>query len=200
MGRPQSLDVDDLLDHARAIWVAERVAAVTIRALSARSGVSNGAIYHHFASRNHLLAQVWAREAEGFLTFQAAEVRRARETGTAVDAVVAAALATGAYSVLNADATRVLMASRPGSSTADGVPETLQAQLRQYRTNAATLLADLAHDLWGRRDATAVMVVRACAVDIPARLFVAAGGPDDPLARFVIERAVRGVLAVEPPR
>ncbi|MET3962652.1 AcrR family transcriptional regulator [Marmoricola sp. OAE513] len=200
MGRPQSLDVDDLLDHARAIWVAERVAAVTIRALSARSGVSNGAIYHHFASRNHLLAQVWAREASGFLAFQAEEVRRAREAGTATDAVVAAALATGAYSVANADATRVLMASRPGSSAGDGVPETLQAQLRQYRASAATLLADLAHDLWSRRDATAVTVVRACAVDIPARLFVTARSPNDPLARFVVERAVRGVLAEEPPR
>ena len=70
MGRPQLVDVDALLDHARSIWIAEGQAAVTIRALSARSGVSNGAIYHHFSSRNHLLAQIWAREASAFRTFQ----------------------------------------------------------------------------------------------------------------------------------
>lgn len=200
MARPQALDLDALLDHARAIWVSEGVAAVTIRALSARSGASNGAIYHHFESRNHLLAQIWAREAAGFLEFQGDQVRRARAEGGPADAVVAAALATGSYGVLNPDAARVLMASRPGSPNADGVPETLQDQLRQHRANALQLLTDLAHDLWGRKDATAVTVVRYCAVDIPARIFVAARQPDDPLARWTIERAIRGVLEVEPPR
>src|SRR3954469_23129687 len=97
MARPQLVDVDALLDHARELWVAEGQSAVTIRALSSRSGVSNGAIYHHFSSRTHLLAQIWAREASAFRAYQRERIEEARETGTADDAVVAAALATGGY-------------------------------------------------------------------------------------------------------
>ena len=199
MGRPQSVDVDALLDHARAIWVAEGQAAVTIRALSTRSGVSNGAIYHHFSSRNHLLSAVWSREAAAFRAFQREQIESARNIGTAQDAVVAAALTTGGYADVEGAAVRVLLASRPDSITADGVPDEVVKELRRHRASAANLIADLAEEVWGRSDETAVRLMRNCVVDIPARIFMSAGKPNDALARYAIEAAVRGVLAAGPP-
>ena len=199
MGRPQLVDVDALLDHARAIWVAEGQSAVTIRALSARSGVSNGAIYHHFSSRNHLLALVWAREASAFRTFQREQIQAARDQGSAEDAVVAAALSTGGYADVKGAAVRVLLASRPDAITPEGVPDQLVKELRRHRASAATLISDLAEEAWGRSDATAKRLMRNCVVDIPARIFLSAEKPNDALARYAIEQAVRGLLAAGPP-
>jgi len=199
MARPQLVDVDALVEHARMIWLAEGQAAVTIRALSARSGVSNGAIYHHFSSRSHLLSQIWAHEAAAFRTFQRERIQEARDAGTAEDAVVAAALATGGYADVKGAAVRVLFGSRPDSLTAEGVPDELVKELRRHRASAASLIADLAEEVWGTSDTTAKRLMRNCVVDIPARIFMTAEKPNDPLARYAIEHAVRGLLAAGPP-
>lgn len=199
MGRPQEINVDDLLDHARALWVADGMAAVTIRALSARSGVSNGSIYHHFESRNHLLAEVWAREAQAFRAYQNAQIDHARAHGSVADAVVAAALVTGGYAEVDAKAVRVLLASRPDVLNADALPAPVRRQLAEHRANAAKVIGELAQEMWGRSDDVATTLMRNCVVDIPARIFMAAGQPNDPLARYAIEQAVRGILAAGPP-
>lgn len=199
MARPQLVDVDALLDHARAIWVEEGQAAVTIRAVSSRSGVSNGAIYHHFSSRNHLLSQIWAREAEAFRAYQSEKIEQAREAGTPEDAVVAAALATGGYAQEEGAAVRVLFGSRPDSLTANGVPDEVVKELRRHRASASSLVSDLAQEVWGRAGDPAKRLMRNCVVDIPARIFMAAARPNDALARYATEHAVRGVLAAGPP-
>ena len=199
MGRPQEVDLDALLGHAREIWMAEGSKAVTIRALSQRSGVSNGAIYHHFSSRSHLLARVWAREAEQFRTFQRDRIDAARAAGEPEDTVVAAALATGDYATVPGAAVRVLSASRPDTLRTDVVPEDLRAELVQHRRTAAALVAELARDVWGRDDDVACTLVRNCVVDIPARILMSSRKVNDPLARYAIEHAVRGVLSAGPP-
>jgi AcrR family transcriptional regulator len=195
MGRPQQIDIEQLLDHARALWVENGQSAVTIRALSTRSGVSNGAIYHHFSSRSHLLAKIWAREAAAFFAFQRAEVDRALSSGTGADGAVAAALATGAYAEVDSQAVRVLMASRPDLVSGDGVPEELLDQLRSYRRKAGELIEDLTDRAWGSRSELARTVMRQAVVDIPARIFTGSKVPNDPVARHTIEHAVRGVVA-----
>lgn len=199
MGRPQEVDVAELLGHARAIWMAEGIRGVTIRALSERSGVSNGSIYYHFSSRNHILSQVWADEAAKFRAYQQQQIDAARSRGTAEDAVVAGALATGSYAHVEGAAVRVLLASRPDAATPEGVPEPVLQELRRHVTIADTMIADLAADVWGRTDAPARRLMRICLVDIPARIFMTAERPDDPVALHAIEHAVRGLLAAGPP-
>ncbi|MET3961520.1 AcrR family transcriptional regulator [Marmoricola sp. OAE513] len=199
MGRPQEIDVDVLLGHARDLWVENGMQALTIRALSARSGVSNGAIYHHFASRNHLLGEVWAREAAIFRAFQRDRIQRARDEGGPVDAVVAAALATGEYAEVEGAAVRVLLASRPDVLNEAELTAPVVEQLREHRADAAGLVAKLAVDVWGRGDVDAMILMRNCVVDIPARLFMGGRRPNDPLARYAIEHAVRGLLEAGPP-
>ena len=51
MPRPQVYDRDAMLDAAEELAVEGGVTAVTIRAVSERAGISNGAIYHAFGSR-----------------------------------------------------------------------------------------------------------------------------------------------------
>lgn len=199
MGRPQEVDVEDLLAHARAIWMAEGIRGVTIRALSERSGVSNGSIYYHFKSRNHILSQVWADEAAKFRAFQQQEIDTARRNGTAEDGVVAGALATGGYADVDGAAVRVLLASRPDAATPDGVPDPVVQELHRHITIADAMIAELAEATWGRSDEAACRLMRTCLVDIPARIFMTARGPNDALARYAIEHAVRGVLAAGPP-
>ncbi|MDR7086313.1 AcrR family transcriptional regulator [Aeromicrobium panaciterrae] len=197
MGRPQEVDVDALLAHARAIWVKGGMSAVTIRALSERSGVSNGAIYYHFASRDDLLAQVWAAEATAFRAFRADQIEAARRSGNREDAAVAASLATGGYADVDGAAARVLVASRPDAVSSDGVPSQLVKELSRHRALTDGLVGDLAAEVWDRSDEVAQKLMRNCVVDIPARIFMSAG--NDPLARYAIEQAVRGVLAAGPP-
>ena len=57
-----------LLEAARAILEEESLAALTLRAVARKAGVSHAAPYRHFKNRESLLAEV---AAEGFLRFEA---------------------------------------------------------------------------------------------------------------------------------
>src|SRR5262245_37788071 len=56
-----------LLDAAVKVVEKEGVSALTLQTLARRAGVSSGAPYHHFASREDLLAGI-ARDGFQFLT------------------------------------------------------------------------------------------------------------------------------------
>ena len=70
MPRPQVYDRDAMLDAAEQLAVEGGVTAVTIRAVSERAGISNGAIYHAFGSRGGLVGRAWVRAVRRFLTLQ----------------------------------------------------------------------------------------------------------------------------------
>src|ERR1700676_2952413 len=70
MPRPQVYDRDAMLDAAEELAVKGGVNAVTIRAVSDRAGISNGAIYHAFGSRGGLVGRAWVRAARRFLALQ----------------------------------------------------------------------------------------------------------------------------------
>jgi len=199
MGRPRRYDLDDLLQHARALWLGGGTAGVTIRALSSASGASNGAVYHAFGSRDGLLARVWAREADGFLAFQRDRVTRVLRDADPTGALVAAALAPAAYAVTNADGARLLLAATVDDLLTPELDDEGRAHLHRLREELGRLLIELAEALWERRDRAAVTTVRYCVVDLPGTLLLKAEDLTDPLARHVLERAVRGI-ASDPPR
>src|SRR3981189_336933 len=70
MPRPQVYDRDAMLDAAEELAVEGGVKAVTIRAVSERAGICNGAIYHAFGSRGGLVGRAWVRAARRFLALQ----------------------------------------------------------------------------------------------------------------------------------
>ncbi|MFC5728174.1 MULTISPECIES: TetR/AcrR family transcriptional regulator [Nocardioides] len=199
MGRPRSHDLDLLLDHARALWVDGGAAGLTIRRLSARSGVSNGAIYNAFGSRDNLLARVWAREADAFLAFQREAVEHAGRAGTAQDAVVAAALAPATYARTDEQAARLLLAVPIGDIVNADLGPTERSLIEGQRRLLWDLIVELAERLWGRSDRSAATLVTYCLVDLPGKLLLSAAGPTDPLAVHAVEQAVRGITGVRPP-
>src|SRR5450755_3701002 len=100
MPRPRTYDPDIVLDAAESLAVRAGPAAVTIRAVEAAAGVSNGAIYHTFGSRAGLVGRTWLRAARRFLAVQTELVDATLDGdsgGDAVAAVVAAANAPAAF-------------------------------------------------------------------------------------------------------
>lgn len=200
MGRPRQHDLDELLGHARSLWIERGVDGLTIRALSSASGASNGAVYHAFGSRDGLLARVWAQEAGRFLAFQRDRVREAVPEGDATAALVAAALAPATYATDNADGARLLLAATADDMLAPDPGEPARTQLLGLKKELGALLVDLASALWDRRDRAAVEVVRHCVVTLPGALLLQARNIADPLAAHSLEHAVRGIASVAPPR
>lgn len=200
MGRPRQHDLDTLRDHARELWVTHGAGGVTIRALSAVSGVSNGAIYNAFGSRDGLLASVWTREADLFLAYQRDRVDRAITSGAGpVDAAVEAALAPAAYATQDDHGARLLLAVTLDDLLTPDLDETNRQQLTRLRSDLAALIERLSGELWGRTDRAAIATVTYCVVNLPGALLLKPAKVTDPLARHVLEHAVRGVLATPPP-
>ena len=199
MGRPRQYDLDDLLGHARDLWIGRGVDGLTIRALSSASGASNGAVYHAFGSRAGLLARVWAQEAGRFLAFQRDRVREAMLEGDATAALVAAALAPATYATSNADGARLLLVATADDLLVADLDDAGRTQLLELQKELGALLIDLASALWGRRDGAAVAVVRHCVVALPGALLLESRDLADPLAAHSLENAVRGIASVAPP-
>ncbi|KUL54791.1 TetR family transcriptional regulator [Streptomyces sp. NRRL F-4489] len=66
MARPPRFSVDQLLDAAVELAAAGGPAAVTMAAVAHAAGAPSGSVYHRFAGRTALLAEVWLRTVERF--------------------------------------------------------------------------------------------------------------------------------------
>ena len=66
MARPPSFGTDQLLDAAVRLAAGGGPAAVTMSALAQAVGAPSGSVYHRFAGRVTLLAEVWLRSVERF--------------------------------------------------------------------------------------------------------------------------------------
>ncbi|MFI8266722.1 MULTISPECIES: TetR/AcrR family transcriptional regulator [unclassified Streptomyces] len=66
MPRPPRFDADELLDAAVLLAATGGPAAVTMSAVAQAVGAPSGSVYHRFAGRAALLAEVWLRTVEGF--------------------------------------------------------------------------------------------------------------------------------------
>ena len=67
MPSPTLQEHDYVLDSTENLVAQDGIEAVTIRALTKATGVSNGAIYRTFESRGGLLGRVWIRAEQRFL-------------------------------------------------------------------------------------------------------------------------------------
>ncbi len=194
MGRPRQHDLDTLLDHARTLWVEHGTAGLTIRALSAATGASNGAIYHAFGSRDDLLVRVWAREAEAFLAFQREATEAALEAGDPHSAVVAAALAPSDHAHRERAGSKLLLAVSADELAEAEIGDAERRRVRLLRRGLHELVVELARAVWGSGEPPATTLVAYCLVDLPSALLLTGDRITDPLARTALERAVRGVL------
>lgn len=199
-------------------------AAVTVRAISDLTSVSNGAIYNAFGSRAGLVGRVWLRAARRFLALQQDMVQAARASAlastpdpgpgpgpgstavvdavadAAIDAVVAAADAPARFLTERPESGRFLLAvSRTELLGSADLPDDLAAELDGLDQELADLFVALSSDLWGRGDRACVDVVRDCVVELPTALLLRGRRDPDTSARQRIAACVRAVLALGPP-
>ncbi|MFJ9850750.1 TetR/AcrR family transcriptional regulator [Streptomyces sp. NPDC101150] len=66
MARPPRFDTSLLLDAAVQLAAASGPSGVTMSAVAAAAGAPSGSLYHRFAGRSALLAEVWLRTVERF--------------------------------------------------------------------------------------------------------------------------------------
>lgn len=66
MARPPRFDTEQLLDAAVRLAATGGPTAVTMSAVAQAVGAPSGSLYHRFAGRTALLAEVWLRTVERF--------------------------------------------------------------------------------------------------------------------------------------
>ncbi|PPJ20296.1 TetR family transcriptional regulator [Nocardia nova] len=203
MPRPRIHDLDVVLDHAEALAVAAGVPAVTIRAVAAASGMSNGAIYHSFGSRAELVARMWIRAARRFLDVQNELVDEALADGSgseaAVQAVVRAAEAPAEFAARYPASSRLVTMLRHDEVLAAELPESVAAEVRAQHGGLVAVMRRLSAHLWQREDRRAVEVITACIVDLPTALLLSRDRLADPDTRMRLRAAVRAAVSAGPP-
>src|SRR5689334_16709056 len=168
MPRPQVYDRDAMLDAAEDLAVEGGVTAVTIRAVSERAGISNGAIYHAFGSRGGLVGRAWVRAARRFLTLQ----REAVDAETdPVGAVVAAADTPAVFSERYPSSARLWLSIQRDELIGDA-PADLQDDLRGLQKDLRDMLIRLSSAVFDRKDAASVAVIEDCIVGLPTGLML----------------------------
>lgn len=190
---------DRVLDAVESLTVAAGPDAVTIRAVSAAVGVSNGALYHTFGSRAGLMGRAWLRAGGRFLAVQNELVEQAWAGTDPRAAVVAAADAPAVFAERLPHSSAVFWAvSRDDLLEADP-PDDVAAELRDAHRSLVGLMIRLAVRLWDRKDALAVDTITTCIVDLPTAIVLRPNRLSSSTAREQLRAAVRAVLDVGPP-
>jgi AcrR family transcriptional regulator len=202
MPRPRVYEPDRVLDAVESLAVASGPAGVTIRAISAATGVSNGALYHTFGSRSGLMGRAWLRAGRRFLTVQNTLVDQAlSETGprAAVAAVAAAADAPVVFAEQYPDSSKLLLTVRREELLNSDLPDEIAMELRDLDRLLVDLMIRLAVNVWDRKDARAVDTITTCIVDLPTAILLRRDRLGNATAREHLRAAVRAVLDIGPP-
>jgi AcrR family transcriptional regulator len=202
MPRPRVYEQDRVLDVVESLAVTSGPAAVTIRAISAAVGVSNGALYHTFGSRSGLMGRAWLRAGHRFLNAQNTLVDRAlAEAGprAAIAAVVAAADAPAVFAEQYPGSSKLLLTVRRDELLDSGLPDEIATELSDLDRLLVGLMVRLAVNVWDRKDARAVDAITTCIVDLPTAILLRRDRLTNATAREHLRASVRAVLDVGPP-
>jgi AcrR family transcriptional regulator len=201
MPRPRVYDQDQILDAVEQLAVQSGPGAVTIRAISAAVGVSNGAVYHTFGSRAGLAGRAWLRAGHRFLSTQSELIDAALSApdGGGVAAVVAAAEAPAVFAEQFPHSSRLLLTVRREELLGPETPTDIATQLRDLDGLLVESMIRLARAVWDRKDAAAVDVITTCIVDLPTAILLQRNRINDQAAQERLRAAVRAALAVGAP-
>lgn len=192
------------MDAAEKLAVDSGPAAVTVRALTEATSVSNGAIYHAFGSRAGLMGRVWLRAAQRFLTLQQEAVDRAMVAGNshadAIEAVVAAADTPAEFLLQQPVSGRFLLTvPRRELLGSSEIPTDIAEEIRQLDQTLTDLFVTLSRSVFDRADREAVAVIRDCVVQLPTALLLRGSRNPDHAVRARLAAAVRAVLGAPLP-
>jgi AcrR family transcriptional regulator len=197
-----------LLDEAERLVTTGDPAGLTLRALAARAGASNGTIYHAFGSKEELLARLWlravARLSEAMTESRRSAALAATGTPTGADSVVAVAIAPVLLARRHPASAQLFFTQRSDQLFSAGLSPDVVALLDEEERRFVRLLRDLATNVWQRSDRAAVEAIAACVVDVPGgmlrRALIERREPDGVIERR-IAAAARAILALplDPP-
>ena len=199
MPRPRVYEPDRVLDAVESLAVGSGPAAVTIRAISAAVGVSNGALYHKFGSRSGLMGRAWLRAGHRFLTVQNTLVDKALAKGGTRAAVVAAADAPVVFAEQYPDSSKLLLTVRRDELLNSHLPDEIATELTDLDRLLVGLMIRLAVGVWDRKDARAVDTITTCIVDLPTAILLRRDRLANATAREHLRASVRAILDVGPP-
>lgn len=201
MSRQRLHTLDDLLDVAEQIVTSGDPSGLTLRALAAAAGASNGTIYHAFGSKDVLLGRLWLRSwcRLGDLMAEAMAARPRETDAAGVDAVVAVALTPVEFVRRFPASARLFFAQRRDQLFSADLPPEVEAELAAVQEKFVELLITLARGVWDRGDRIAVEAMAVCLVDLPGgilrrRLLEDREADEATAAR--LEAAVRAILSV----
>ncbi|GAA3955408.1 TetR/AcrR family transcriptional regulator [Gordonia caeni] len=193
MARAARFTADELLDAALELAVEGGPAAVSIAAISRRTGAPSGSVYHRFAGREELLATLWLRTIEEFQQGMIAALAIA-DTDLAIDACLAHAFD---WTAAHPQKTRLLLQFSAHDLVADW-PESLGARVHGANRRLREAIADLARRRFGSVTAETVDRTVYALADLPyaaIRRHLPDGRPRPWLREFTAATAHR-VLAV----
>ncbi|WP_156746315.1 TetR/AcrR family transcriptional regulator [Mycobacterium sp. 1423905.2] len=201
MSSPRLYDPDYVIDAVEQLVAQHGTDALTIRALTKATGVSNGAIYRTFESRGGLLGRARIRAERRFLSLLAGAVDEAHERSAADprEAVHAAAETSLIYPEMYPGSAALLLTVGRNEVVTQPMPRDVADQLAALQRELAALITQLAQRLWGRGDDDAVDLVATCIVDLPKWIAVRGKRYSMPVMRDYLRAAVRSVLSVGPP-
>lgn len=193
VGRRPLHSQDAILDAARELVLRSGPRAATLHAIADASGAPKGSLYHRFASRDDLLAEMWIRA-----------VKRSQQCF--IDALkgergMAAALA-GALSIYDFaerepfDA-QLLVSTRQQDLIESTSTPALRRSLSGINKPLRAALEDLSAQLFGRTSPQALDATICAVVDLPMGVLrrpLLAGSRLSTSRRSQLEAAVRAVL------
>lgn len=202
MPRPRVHDPDAVLDAVEALLSEGGPGAVTVRAVSAAAGLSNGALYHSFGSRAGLMAHAWLRAGLRFLALQRSLLEAAlssAETNNAASAVAAVAGVPVVFEEIYPGSSKLLLTTSRAEVLSPEVPTEIANQLENLDAQLVDILIELAVAMWQRKDSAAVDVITTCVVDLPTAILLRRNRLGTQVASEHLNAAVQAVLSVGPP-
>lgn len=194
MGRRALHPREAILDAARELVLRGGARRATLQAIGEATGAPKGSLYHRFASRDDLLAEVWMRAVK---RSQRAFIE-AVEGHRGMAAAAAGALSIYDFADRDPSDAQLLASMRQQDLIESASTPAVRRALSEINQPLRATLDDLAAQLFGRASLKAIDATVCAVVDLPMGVLrqpLLAGSRVSTLRRTQLEAAVRAALA-----
>ncbi|MCC7541479.1 MAG: TetR/AcrR family transcriptional regulator [Deltaproteobacteria bacterium] len=193
MGRPPKFGRRDIAGAALRLVAARGPAAATMSAIAQELGAPTGSIYHRFASRELLLAELWMEVVESFQGELATSLAEARDIDGAARAVRRMLGWVRAHPI----EARLLLLHRREDFVPGDWPDALVERAAALEPQMGSALRRFCKRALGDAGEPSLARARFALLDAPiggVKRYVQAGKQPPPMLDELLERTLRAVL------